>query len=134
MLRSRDVGVRAEAGQKPYLAIWMGGDADGALKRTARSLGLVPVPDQAGGHSARLDFIKSQPSFKGGPFEVSTASALAGRRGPCRDRRSQGRPGMSAQEIIDQLRLVRRARRDDELGGDPARPRARRVQTTTSNG
>src|SRR5262249_50775887 len=53
---------------------------------------------------AKLDFIKSRPTFKGGPFEVSygigTARIGAGHRvvdDP------KARPGLGAQEIVDRL-------------------------------
>ena len=67
----RDVVLEPKPVQKPYLPIWMGGDSDAALKRTARhATGWNPFLTQPEDYPARLDFIKSRPDFKGGPFEL----------------------------------------------------------------
>ncbi len=72
----RDVALEPKPVQKPYLPIWMGGDSDGALRRAARfASGWTPFLTTPEEYPARLDFIKSQPEYKGGPFEVVHTSA-----------------------------------------------------------
>src|SRR6185312_12815468 len=67
----KDVAFEPKPIQKPHVPIWMGGDADAALKRAARfGSGWWPFLTKPQDIPARIDFIKSQPSFKGGPFEV----------------------------------------------------------------
>jgi probable F420-dependent oxidoreductase len=91
--------------QKPHLPMWIGGDADGALKRAARfACGWQPFLTKPEDIPARVDFIKSQPAYDGRPFEV--AYGLGTRRlgenhVPLND--PNARPGMPKQEIIDRL-------------------------------
>jgi probable F420-dependent oxidoreductase len=104
-VRFRDVAFAPKAVQKPHMPIWIGGDADGALKRTARfATGWWPFLTKADDIPARLDFIKSQPTFKGGPFEViyPMSTALIGEGHVVLDD-PLGRSGMPKQEIIDRL-------------------------------
>ena len=91
--------------QKPHLPIWMGGDSDPALKRAARfATGWMPFLTRPEQLPARIDFIKSQPDFAGGPLDVSygLATARVG-EGHVVTGDPKARPGMSAQEIIDRL-------------------------------
>jgi probable F420-dependent oxidoreductase len=67
----RDVALEPKPVQKPHLPISMGGDSDAALKRAARyATGWTPFLTAPEDYPARIDFIKSQPTFNGGPFDV----------------------------------------------------------------
>lgn len=87
----KDVAFEPKPMQKPHLPIWIGGDADAALKRAARfGSGWWPFLTKPGDVRARLDFIKSQPTYKSGPFEALLPRGhVASRRGTRCDRRSQ---------------------------------------------
>lgn len=68
----KDAAFEPKPVQKPHLPIWMGGDADGPLKRAARyASGWIPFLTKEADIPARIDFIKSQPDYKGGAFDVS---------------------------------------------------------------
>jgi probable F420-dependent oxidoreductase len=101
----RDVAFEPKPFQKPHLPIWMGGDADAVLKRTARyASGWWPFLTKPEDLAARIDFIKSQPDFTGGPFEVmyGFATTRVGEGHKVIDD-PKARPGMSEQEIVDRL-------------------------------
>jgi probable F420-dependent oxidoreductase len=101
----RDVAFEPKPVQKPHLPIWMGGDSDAALKRAAKFasgwFAFLTKPEQI---PARLDFIRSQPTYRGAPFEVmyGFATSRVG-EGHTVNRDPNARPGMSAQEIVDRL-------------------------------
>ena len=100
-----DLAFEPKPVQKPHPPIWLGGDADPVLKRAARyASGWWPFLTPPENIAERLDFIRSQPEFRGGPFEVmyglSTRRVGEGHR-PNDD--PTACPGMSAQEIIDRL-------------------------------
>ena len=104
----KNVAFEPKPVQKPHLPIWMGGDSDGALKRTARfASGWWPFLTKPQEIGARIDFIKSQPTWKGGPLEVmyGLATSRVGEGHAVVDD-PKARPGMSAQEIVDQLGLL----------------------------
>jgi probable F420-dependent oxidoreductase len=101
----KDVAFEPKPVQKPHLPIWLGGDAEPVLKRAAKyASGWWPFLTKPQDIAARIDFIKAQPSFKGGPFEVtygvSTARASEGHK--VQDD-PNARPGMSAPELIDRI-------------------------------
>lgn len=101
----KDVAFEPKPVQKPHVPIWMGGDADAALKRAARfGSGWWPFLTKPENIPARIDFIKSQPAFKGGSFDVmyGMSTGRVGEGHTVIDD-PHGRPGMPAQEIIDRL-------------------------------
>ncbi|MCE7795460.1 TIGR03619 family F420-dependent LLM class oxidoreductase [Sphingobium sufflavum] len=104
----RDVAFEPKPVQKPHLPIWMGGDADAVLKRTAKYANgwwpFLTKPDKIG---ERVDFIKSQPDYKAGDdFEVmyGLATSRIGDGHVVIDD-PNARSDMGAQEIIDRLGL-----------------------------
>ncbi len=101
----RDVAFEPKPVQKPHLPIWMGGDAEAVLKRAARyASGWWPFLTRPEEFADRIDFIKSQPEFRGEPFEVmyGMSTARVGEGHVVQDV-PEARPGLSAQEIIDRL-------------------------------
>jgi probable F420-dependent oxidoreductase len=101
----RDVAFAPKPVQKPHVPIWIGGDADAVLRRTARfATGWVPFLTQPADIPARLEFLKSQSTFGGGPFEViyGLGTSLIGEGHQVLDDPTQ-RPGMGAEEIVDKL-------------------------------
>jgi probable F420-dependent oxidoreductase len=101
----RDVEFAPKPVQQPHLPIWIGGDADPALRRAARfASGWIPFLTQPEEIPARVEFIKSQPEFDGRPFEVcyGLGTSLIGEGHEVMDDPTQ-QPGMSKQEIVDKL-------------------------------
>jgi probable F420-dependent oxidoreductase len=101
----KDVAFEPKPVQKPHLPIWIGGDAEPALKRAARfASGWLPFLTKPQDIPARIDFIKSQPTYRGGPLEVmyglGTSRVGEGHKAV---HDPKARAGMSAQEIIDRL-------------------------------
>jgi probable F420-dependent oxidoreductase len=91
--------------QKPHLPIWIGGDADAALRRAARfASGWIPFLTEPKDFPAKIEYIKSQPTFEGGPFEVcyGLGTSRIGEGHVVLDDPTQ-QPGMTAEEIIDNL-------------------------------
>jgi probable F420-dependent oxidoreductase len=101
----KDVAFEPKPIQKPHLPIWIGGDAEPMLKRAARyASGWIPWLTSPADIPAKIDLIKSQPAYDGRPFEVlyGLGSSQVGEGHVVIDDPTQ-LPGMSAEEIIDQL-------------------------------
>ncbi|ABK73257.1 TIGR03619 family F420-dependent LLM class oxidoreductase [Mycolicibacterium smegmatis] len=100
-----DIAFEPKPVQKPHLPIFIGGDADAALRRAARYASgwwsFLTPPEKL---AERIDFIKSQPEYDGRAFDVvhGMATTRVGEGHTVRDD-PNARPGMSAQEIIDRL-------------------------------
>lgn len=91
--------------QRPHLPIWIGGDADAALRRAAKYASgwwsFLTPPDKI---AERVEFIKSQDGYDGRPFDV--VHGLGTNRvgeGHVAQKDPHARPGMSAAEIADKL-------------------------------
>jgi probable F420-dependent oxidoreductase len=100
-----DVAFEPKPVQKPHPPIWLGGDSDAALRRTARfASGWWPFLTRPQDIAARIEFIRSQPTWRGGPLEVmyGLATSRVGEGHVAVDD-PDARVGASAQEIIDQL-------------------------------
>ncbi|ORV41153.1 LLM class F420-dependent oxidoreductase [Mycolicibacter engbaekii] len=100
-----EVAFEPKPVRKPHPPIWIGGDADAALRRAAKFASgwwsFLTPPERI---ADRVDFIKSQPEYDGRPFDVVHGMATT-RVGEghvaCDD--PNGRSGMSGQEIVDRL-------------------------------
>jgi hypothetical protein len=83
----------------------MGGDSDAALRRAARfASGWIPFLTKPEKIRERIDFIRSQPAFPGGSFEVMYALVtprIGKKHVAMGDPKAP--PDMSAQEMIDRL-------------------------------
>jgi probable F420-dependent oxidoreductase len=91
--------------QRPHPPIWIGGDADGALKRAARfATGWISFLTPPEAIPARLDFIKSQPTWTDREFEVmhGVFTPKIGEGHAVLDDPSVG-PNMNAQQLIDRI-------------------------------
>ena len=100
-----DIAFEPKPVQKPHLPVWIGGDADAALRRAARfASGWIPFLTQPEDFPAKIDFIKSQPTYAGRPFEVAygLSALLIGATHEAVDPES-GWPGWSAAELVDQI-------------------------------
>jgi hypothetical protein len=99
----RDVAFEPKPVQRPHPPIWLGGDSDAALERAARfASGWWPFLTPPHEIGARIDFIRSQPQWNGGPLEVMYGLAT-GRVGEGHVVVEDVRPGTSAQQIVDEL-------------------------------
>ncbi|HEX3546896.1 MAG TPA: TIGR03619 family F420-dependent LLM class oxidoreductase [Mycobacterium sp.] len=101
----QNVAFEPKPVQKPHLPIWIGGDAKAALRRAAKfASGWLPFLTTPEDIPAGIEYIKSQPTFEGGPFEVcyGLGTSLVGEGHVIADDPTQ-RPGMKAEELIDKL-------------------------------
>jgi probable F420-dependent oxidoreductase len=100
-----EVGFAPKPIQQPGVPIWFGGDADAVLRRVARwGSGWSPFqtpPDQI---PAKLDWIRSQPDYHGGPIDIVYSMmmlALTPDHQPKNDPDAQGL--YAAGPLIDQI-------------------------------
>jgi probable F420-dependent oxidoreductase len=101
----RNIVFEPKPVQRPHLPIWIGGDADAMLKRAARyGSGWFPWLTPPEDIPAKIDFIKSQPTYDGRPFEVlyGLGTSLVGEGHAVVEDPTQA-PGLSADEIVDRL-------------------------------
>jgi probable F420-dependent oxidoreductase len=106
-----DVAFDPKPVQKPHLPIWIGGDADAALRRAARfATGWIPFLTAPQDIAARIDFIKSDPNYDGRDFEIvyGVGTSLIGEGHVAHDDPTT-RADMSADAIIDELGRLREA-------------------------
>jgi probable F420-dependent oxidoreductase len=100
-----DIAFEPKPVQKPHLPIWIGGDADAALRRAAKyASGWMPFLTNAEEIPAKLDYIKSQPTYDGRAFDVcyGLSTELIGANHEAVDS-TTGIPGMTAEQLIDRL-------------------------------
>jgi probable F420-dependent oxidoreductase len=105
----RDVAFEPKPIQKPYIPIVIGGDNDAVLRRIARfGTGWTPFLTKPQDFPARIDFIKSQPTYVGAPFDVmyTLASGMVGEGHVARgDAMGAGRLGVD--EMVDLFGTLR---------------------------
>lgn len=106
----KDIGFDPKPVQHPHLPIWMGGDSPPALRRAARFADgwICSYKTKAEEIPARLDYMKSQPTWRDRSFDVMFgigAGRMTDNHAPTNDPRS--RAGMSAQELVDRISEIR---------------------------
>jgi probable F420-dependent oxidoreductase len=105
----KDIAFEPKPVQKPYIPIWLGGDSDPALKRIARfASGWNPFLTKPDDFPSKIDFIKSQPCYRGGPLEVlySLSSGLIG-EGHVPRTAPRGKAVFSVDEMADTFGWLR---------------------------
>jgi probable F420-dependent oxidoreductase len=93
---------------KPHPKIWMGGDADAVLRRTARfGDGWAPWLTKPDELPAKLDYLRSQPGFDDRPFSVfySLAMLSVGQEHVIIDD-PNAQFGQSAQQVVDNCNML----------------------------
>jgi probable F420-dependent oxidoreductase len=101
----KDVAFEPKCVQRPHLPIWMGGDADAVLRRTARyASGWWPFLTKPEAIPEKLDYIRSQPDYNGRLEDAyyGFATSRVG-EGHTVQVDPRARPGMTKTEIIDRL-------------------------------
>lgn len=101
----KDVAFDPKPVQNPHPPIWMGGDADPVLRRTARyATGWWPAGTRPEDLPARLDYIRSQPDYRGQLVDVCygfNATFLDAGKEVKSD--AAGPAGLSKAQIIDRM-------------------------------
>ncbi len=100
-----DIGFAPKPVQTPKLPIWLGGDAEGVLKRVAKfGDGWSPFRTPPEKFPESIDLIKSQPEYDGRPIEIFFALEMlnvGSHHEILDDPRAPG--SRSIQRIIDQI-------------------------------
>jgi probable F420-dependent oxidoreductase len=107
-VRFRDIAFGPKPIHKPHPPIWMGGDADAALRRAARfGDGWAPWQTRPEDFPAKLDYLKSQPGYDGRPFALffSLASLNIGLEHEINDD-PHSQFGQNAQQVIDNCNML----------------------------
>jgi probable F420-dependent oxidoreductase len=101
----KDIAFEPKPVQRPHPPVWIGGDADAALRRASRyASGWWPWLTKAEDIPARLDFIRSQPDYSGRLADVCYGfSTRIGEGHVVKAEDPKARPGMSKEEVIDRL-------------------------------
>jgi probable F420-dependent oxidoreductase len=103
-----DIAVGPKPIQKPHPPVWIGGDADGSLRRAARfGDGWAPWLTKPDELPAKMDYLRSQPGFDDRPFSVfySLAMLSIGQEHVIvEDPNTQ--VGRSAQQVIDNCAML----------------------------
>lgn len=101
----KDVAFEPRPVQQPHPPIWIGGDADPVLRRTARyATGWWPAGTRPEALPERLDYIKSQPDYRGQLVDVCygfNATFLDAGKEVISD--ATGPAGLSKDQIIDRM-------------------------------
>jgi probable F420-dependent oxidoreductase len=100
-----DIVFEPKPVQQPHPPIWIAGDAEPVLKRAARyASGWSPFLTPPEDIPAKLDVIRSQPTYDGREFDVlyGLGTSQIGEGHVVVDDPTQ-RPGMSGPEIVDRL-------------------------------
>lgn len=78
-VRFADIAFGPKPIGEPHPVIWMGGDADAVLRRTARfGDGWAPWQTKPAELPAKMDYIQSQPGFDGRPLSLFYSLAMLG--------------------------------------------------------
>jgi len=103
----KDVGFAPKPIQA-RLPIWLGGDADAALRRAARFAdGWMPFTTDPDDLPARIDFIQSQPGYDGRPFDVCySLGSLLLRDGHVPNQDERAALPDSPDELVDRLQWL----------------------------
>lgn len=100
----RDVAFEPKPVQKPHLPVWFGGDSDPALKRAAKyGSGWWAAHTRPEEIAQRIEFIKSQPDYAGGRFDVAYGlrTSRVGKGHVAAD--PDAKIELSAEELVDEL-------------------------------
>ena len=107
-VRFDDIAFGPKPISKPHPTVWIGGDADAALRRAARfGDGWAPWLTKPDELPAKLDYLRSQPGFDDRPFSVfySLAVLSIGQEHVVVDD-PNAEFGQSAQQVIDNCNML----------------------------
>ena len=100
-----DIAFAPNPVQRPHLPIWIGGDADPVLKRAAKfASGWWPFLTRPEELRAKIDFITSQPTYDGRPFDVMYPLGMGTvGEGHVTVEDAEHHDATNAQQIVDRL-------------------------------